>query len=127
MKVELPLAEVIDKITILRIKAARIEDPARLHNVREELRTLEATWAAESAVQLADLEGMAELLGVNERLWDVEDALRLLERAQRFDAEFVALARSVYVLNDERAAWKRRINDRLGSRLVEEKSYQPYR
>lgn len=127
MKVELPLAEVIDKITILRIKAARIADPARLVNVRAELRTLEDTWAAEGSVPLAALEGLAELQAVNERLWDVEDALRLLERDQRFDAEFIELARSVYILNDERAAWKRRINDRLGSRLVEEKSYQPYR
>ena len=127
MKVELPLAEVVDKITSLRIKAARIADPARLVNVRAELATLEATWADESSVQLIDLGEMVELQAVNERLWDVEDALRVLEKSQRFDAEFVALARSVYVLNDERALWKRRINDRLGSRLVEEKSYQPYR
>ena len=111
----------------MRIKAARIADPARLVNVRAELRTLEDTWAAEGSVPLAALEGLAELQAVNERLWDVEDALRLLERVQRFDAEFIELARSVYILNDERAAWKRRINDRLGSRLVEEKSYQPYR
>ena len=127
MKVELPLAEVVDKITILRIKAARIADPARLVNVRAELATLEETWADESSVQLIELGEMVELQAVNERLWDVEDALRVLEKAQRFDAEFVGLARSVYVLNDERALWKRRINDRLGSRLVEEKSYQPYR
>ena len=126
MKVEVPLGEVVDKITILRIKAAQIRDEARRGNVLRELTTLEAAWSEEQG----PVDGLAELAAlqdVNQRLWDVEDALRDLERAQRFDADFVALARSVYVLNDERAAVKRRINDRLGSRLVEEKSYQPYR
>lgn len=126
MKVEVPLGEVVDKITILRIKAAQIRDEARRANVLRELTTLEAAWAEEQG----PVDGLAELPAlqdVNQRLWDVEDALRDLERAQRFDADFVALARSVYVLNDERAAVKRTINDRLGSRLVEEKSYQPYR
>ena len=126
MKVEVPLGEVVDKITILRIKAAQIHDAARRANVLRELTTLEAAWAEEQGPvdRLAELPALQD---VNQRLWDVEDALRDLERAQRYDADFVALARSVYVLNDERAAVKRQINDRLGSRLVEEKSYQPYR
>lgn len=126
MKVEVPLGEVVDKITILRIKAAQIHDPDRRANVLRELVTLEAAWADEQGPVDA-LEELLPLQDVNQRLWDVEDALRDLERARRFDADFVALARSVYVLNDERAAVKRRINERLGSRLVEEKSYQPYR
>ncbi len=126
MKVEVPLGEVVDKITILRIKAAQIHAPARRANVLRELATLEAAWA-EAHGPVDDLDELQALQDVNQRLWDVEDALRELERAQRFDGDFVALARSVYVLNDERAIVKRRINERLGSRLVEEKSYQPYR
>lgn len=126
MKVEVPLGEVVDKITILRIKAVQITEPARHANVRRELETLEAAWADEQG-PIDALDELNALQDVNQRLWGVEDALRDLERAQRFDENFVALARSVYVLNDERAAVKRRINERLGSRLVEEKSYQPYR
>ena len=64
---------------------------------------------------------------MNEALWDIEDQIRDKELAQRFDAGFIELARAVYVTNDERAAIKKRINTLLGSRIVEEKSYQPYR
>jgi len=67
------------------------------------------------------------LLAVNEALWDIEDRIRLKERAQEFDQDFIELARSVYFRNDERAAFKRAINLKLGSQLVEEKSYQDYR
>ena len=126
MKIEVPLGEVVDKITILRIKAARIGDEAKRANVRRELHELESAWEAARG-PVDGLEELDPLQAVNQRLWDVEDELRVLERAQRFDAHFIALARSVYVLNDERAAVKRRINERLGSALVEEKSYQPYR
>jgi hypothetical protein len=116
--------ELLDKLTILRIKAARIADAEKLANVRRELALLEAAWreaASERAAQLAEAE--AALARVNAALWDVEDALRAREAAQRFDAEFVALARSVYRHNDERAAIKRRVNLQLGSALIEEKSY----
>ena len=67
------------------------------------------------------------LAAVNARLWDIEDEIRVLERKQQFDAAFIALARSVYIENDERAAIKKRVNVALGSALIEEKSYQPYR
>ena len=119
--------ELLDKITILRIKSARMSDAAKLANVRHELRLLEQTWrsALPAGADLAS-EGR-ELEAVNARLWDVEDQLRELEAAQRFDARFIELARAVYISNDERAAIKKRINTRLGSALVEEKSYQPYR
>src|SRR5881394_2889339 len=86
--------ELLDKITILRIKQVRIPDAAKL---------------------------------VNERLWDIEDRIRDKEAKQTFDRDFIELARAVYVCNDERAAIKKRINLQLGSRLVEEKSYKPYR
>ncbi|KZC44067.1 UNVERIFIED_ORG: hypothetical protein RHOFW104R5_05100, partial [Rhodanobacter sp. FW104-R5] len=88
---------------------------------------LNATWAGDAASR-TDISGeRARLLAVNELLWDIEDRIRLKERAQAFDAEFIELARAVYFRNDERAAFKREINLKLGSQLVEEKSYQDYR
>ncbi|WP_108471380.1 DUF6165 family protein [Rhodanobacter thiooxydans] len=119
--------ELIDKITILEIKSRRITDAAKLTNVRNELDLLNATWASDAASQTDISDERARLLAVNELLWDIEDRIRLKERAQAFDAEFVELARSVYFRNDERAAFKREINLKLGSQLVEEKSYQDYR
>ncbi len=124
--VPVSFGELIDKITILEIKSARISDKAKLENVRTELGMLEQSWqkSPASATDIADLK--AELRAVNERLWVIEDDIRIQEMQQRFDAEFVKLARAVYFENDERARIKRRINERLGSTLVEEKSYQDY-
>jgi hypothetical protein len=119
--------ELIDKITILEIKSRRITDEAKLANVRNELDMLNATWANSAASQIDISDERARLLAVNEALWDIEDNIRLMERAQTFDAAFIELARSVYFRNDERAAFKREINQKLGSELVEEKSYQDYR
>jgi hypothetical protein len=119
--------ELLDKITILRIKSARMDDAAKLVNVRHELGLLEGTWrtAVPAGVDLAAEE--RALAAVNAKLWDVEDRLREQEGAQRFDQNFIELARAVYINNDERAAIKKRINIALGSVLVEEKSYQRYR
>jgi hypothetical protein len=119
--------ELLDKITILRIKSARIEDAGRLANVRRELALLEHNWrqSVPSAGELADDE--AALERVNTQLWDIEDQIRRLEAQQCFDAGFIELARSVYQRNDERAAIKHRINLKLNSAIIEEKSYQPYR
>jgi hypothetical protein len=119
--------ELVDKITILRIKAARIGDAAKLHNVRVELEALESTWRHCGAPIESVAADEAALQKVNEALWDIEDRIRDKERERRFDAEFIELARAVYVTNDERAAIKKRINLALGSRLVEEKSYANYR
>jgi hypothetical protein len=119
--------ELLDKITILRIKSARMTDAAKLANVRLELSLLEKTWrdSVDAAVDVSAEE--RALQAVNERLWVVEDDIRDKERAQAFDARFIELARAVYVENDERAAIKKRVNTKLGSRIVEEKSYKPYR
>jgi hypothetical protein len=119
--------ELIDKITNLEIKSRRIADAAKLANVRNELDLLNATWANDAASQTDIADERARLLAVNELLWDIEDKIRLKERAQAFDQEFIELARAVYFRNDERAAFKREINLKLGSQLVEEKSYQDYR
>lgn len=125
--VPLSPGELLDKITILRIKAARMRDGGQLRNVREELELLSATWRDCGGAARCPAEEEQALQAVNEKLWDIEDRIREKESAQRFDGEFVELARAVYLSNDERAAIKRRINIRLGSRLIEEKSYAPYR
>ncbi|MFC7301676.1 DUF6165 family protein [Cognatiluteimonas weifangensis] len=119
--------ELLDKIAILQIKSERMTDPDKLANVRNELSALERTWLAHPAASgdIADLR--ARLKAVNERLWGIEDEIRIKEKAQAFDAEFIRLARSVYVENDERARIKKAINLALGSTYVEEKSYQDYR
>jgi hypothetical protein len=127
LSVPVSYGEVIDKITILEIKAARIGDPAKVANVRTELDLLERTWTAFPASRTDIAAERGELRAVNEALWDIEDRIRAKEKAKAFDAEFIELARSVYFRNDERAAVKRAINDRLGSTLVEEKSYADYR
>ena len=119
--------ELFDKITILRIKVARIQDAAKLANVKLELALLEQTWRDwGGTAQDVSLDERA-LQNVNERLWDIEDRIRDKEAKQCFDRDFIELARAVYVSIDERAALKKRINLQLGSRLVEEKSYRQYR
>lgn len=124
--VPLSPGELLDKITILRIKTARILDAAKLANVRLELELLEMTWR-DSHFAAGDIaRDERALQEVNERLWDIEDRLREKEARQIFDREFIELARAVYHSNDERAAIKKRINLTLGSRLMEEKSYQGY-
>lgn len=129
--VPVSFGELLDKIAILQIKAERITDPAKLGNVRNELSALESVWLAHPAASSDAGLGIAELRqrlkAVNERLWDIEDDIRLKEKAQAFDEEFVRLARSVYFENDERARIKKAINLALGSAYVEEKSYQDYR
>lgn len=124
--VPLSPGELLDKITILRIKTARMTDGARLRNVRVELELLTETWRNCGCAARSLAEDEQALQAVNERLWDIEDRIREKESAQRFDGEFIELARAVYLCNDERAAIKRRISVRLGSRLIEEKSYAPY-
>jgi hypothetical protein len=123
IRVPISPGELLDKLTILRIKAQRIADPEKQANVARELALLEATWRSEVPAAGELREEEAALARVNAALWDVEDALREREAAARFDADFVALARSVYRHNDERAAIKRRVNLKLGSALIEEKSY----
>ncbi|HKU15418.1 MAG TPA: DUF6165 family protein [Steroidobacteraceae bacterium] len=126
IKVPISPGELVDKITILEIKSARMTDPAKLANVRTELALLQETWRA-SAHATHDIAAQWDALRkINEKLWDVEDLLRDKERARTFDQEFIELARAVYFTNDERAAVKRDINTRLGSKIVEEKSYAKY-
>lgn len=118
--------ELVDKITILRVKAARIGDTAKEANVRKELALLEATAARELPAS-AEIDRLtAELAEVNGALWDIEDGKRDCERRKDFGEAFVKLARAVYIENDRRAAIKRAINEAAGSEIVEEKSYGAY-
>ena len=124
--VEIAPGELIDKIAILEIKIARIADAAKLRNVRAEWETL--TRARDAAIASSpEIEAeTAALKRANETLWEVEDHIRECERNKDFGPRFVELARSVYVTNDARARIKRRLNELLGSRLIEEKSYASY-
>jgi len=118
--------EVVDRLTILEIKSQRIKDAAKRANVHVELASLAK--AAKGAIPDTDeMRGLrAELKAINEKLWVIEDDIRDCERQGDFGAAFVALARSVYRTNDQRAGLKRRINEALGSDLIDEKSYAPY-
>ena len=126
IRVPVSYGELIDKITILEIKSERIGDPAKRANVGVELDLLNATWGGDPVSRTDIADERAKLRAVNEALWDIEDHIRIKEKVKAFDAKFIELARSVYIRNDERAAIKRAINEKLGSTLVEEKSYQDY-
>lgn len=118
--------ELIDKITILAIKLERIDDAAKLENIRREMDFLART-RAEGLPDSDELDALTETLKqVNERLWQIEDDIRACEAAGDFGPRFIELARAVYINNDERARAKRAINELLGSDIIEEKSYQPY-
>ena len=121
--IETSPGELLDKITILEIKVERISDPDKLRNVRIELEELRVTRdrCISPSSELSAL--AAELRVVNETIWNVEDEIRGCEAAHDFGVRFTALARAVYTNNDRRAALSARINEHLGSRIVEEKSY----
>lgn len=124
--VPVSFGELLDKISILQIKSERIDDAAKLANIHAELSALDKTWMAHPAAVKDIARLRADLKAVNERLWGIEDNIRLQDKAQAFNEDFVALARSVYLQNDERARIKKAINLALGSSYVEEKSYKDY-
>ena len=126
IKVELSVGELIDKISILQIKAERIIDRSKLENINKELDVLMSLWK-DSINSNNNLESeINDLKAINEELWDIEDKIRDKERNQVFDKGFIELARAVYITNDKRADIKRIINSKTGSELIEEKSYSDY-
>lgn len=126
IRVELSVGELLDKISILQIKAERIVDPAKLENINKELDVLMSLWR-DSAYSNNNLESETnELKAINEELWAIEDKIRDKERNRVFDKGFIELARAVYITNDKRADIKRIINSKTGSELTEEKSYNDY-
>ena len=120
------IGELVDKITILEIKAQRLRDPRKRDAVSKELSLLnEIDYAmGERGVTINAVKD--ELRQVNEALWDIEDRIRDCEREQSFGEEFIQLARAVYKTNDRRAELKRRINEISGSALMEVKSHAVY-
>ena len=126
LQVPVSVGEVLDKITILQIKLAHISDANKRVNIQNELDALLPLVAGDGFIT-DEIQGlMAELKSVNEALWNIEDDIREKEAAKSFDAEFIKLARAVYVTNDKRAEIKKQINLATGSALIEEKSYESY-
>jgi hypothetical protein len=124
--IEVGAGELIDKITILKIKAQRMTDPVKLKNVNHELEVLDRA-RTENLAQSDELDRQENALReVNEALWVIEDDIRACEAARDFGPRFIELARSVYIQNDQRAAIKKAINALCGSSIVEEKSYTEF-
>lgn len=126
IKVDVSVGEFIDKLTILHIKSEKITDKTQLQNILNEKTVLEAEWD-KSLYKDIDIESEKQALQkINLSLWEIEDAIRDKEKADKFDEEFIELARSVYITNDKRAKVKKEINKITNSSLVEEKSYSDY-
>ena len=121
------VGELIDKITILEIKAEKIKDENKLKHINYELQLLNREWETSEFVSTDISNERQQLKKVNEKMWKIEDKIRLKEAAAEFDDEFIQLARSVYYTNDERANIKRQINTKLNSDMFEEKSYADYK
>ena len=124
--VPMPWGELFDKITILEIKLEKLQDQEALAHVAEEHRALCIISEARLADDPQIMQLSAQLKDINQKLWDIEDQIREEERAKRFGKTFIALARAVYLTNDERARLKREISLSLGSNLIEEKCYAAY-
>jgi hypothetical protein len=122
MLVEVSIGEVLDKVSILSIKLNKIEDTDKLRNVSKELSYLNKQLP--KGILEDDL--YTKLCGVNMRLWEIEDDIRVCEKHGDFNFNFIRLARAVYHRNDERADIKKQINLKYGSEFVEEKSYKTY-
>ena len=128
LTIEISPGELLDKISILELKLLRIKDKEKLRNIQKEFDTLNPQVVELFEKHDSQLQNhYLELANINGQLWDIEDWIRDCEREKRFDAEFIQLARSVYVTNDRRSDVKKIINTITGSELVEEKSYKEYK
>jgi hypothetical protein len=123
MKIEVSVGEIVDKLSILRIKSLNIKDESKLENIRKEYEYLSDIVFKELKI---DIDDFNELVFINNKLWVIEDDIRDKERVKEFDEDFIFLARQVYRVNDERAKFKKYINEKYGSEFVEEKSYAEY-
>lgn len=124
VKIPVSFGELIDKITILRIKESKITDKEKLKHVQNELRSLVSYFSFHSTIDIVNEFTQLEI--VNKKLWDIEDKLRIKESKREFDEEFIELARSVYFTNDKRAKLKKQINELTGSDIMEVKDYVEY-
>ena len=125
MKIEFSNGDIVDRYTILCIKKERISDIEKLKNIQREHDVLEK--ALDELNISKEEELCIKLKTVNEKLWEIEDKIRIQDKQREFDNDFVQLARSVYFTNDERAFLKREINILTKSLLMEEKEYQNYK
>ena len=124
--IEVSVGEFLDKLTILEIKAERIGNLEKLENINKELSKLRETWSSSTFSNINIDDELNELRSINVQLWEIEDEIREKEALQELDDRFIQLARSVYFTNDKRADVKRILNNKLGSALLEEKSYSDY-
>lgn len=122
--INVSIGELFDKYSILEIKSERIDDPLKLKHVLNELEILK-NYILNHNIQLEETV-FDELKNINEKLWIVEDNIRLKEDKKEFDSEFIELARSVYILNDKRSYIKNKINNLLNSNIIDIKSYKSY-
>jgi hypothetical protein len=123
MEIEVSIGEIVDKLSILRIKKNNITDENKLVNINKEYDYLYHKVFQELKIDTSDF---YEMVMVNEILWAVEDSIRDKERNKQFDQDYIEMARSVYITNDRRADIKRKINEKYSSEFIEEKSYKPY-
>ena len=123
MKIEVSIGEIVDKLSILQIKKDNINDESKLINIKNEYLYLHEIVFADLNINIDDY---TFLLDINKQLWNIEDQIRIKEKKQEFDNEFIELARSVYITNDKRAELKKEINIKYGSKFTEEKSYEKY-
>lgn len=124
MKVEISIGELVDKVSILDIKLNKIKDKAKIKNIQNEFLLLKKCMI-KTGIDLESDEYL-RLKKTNQILWDVEDKIRIKEKKQLFDNEFIQIARSIYFENDKRAQIKKEINLKFDSTLVEEKEYIDY-
>jgi len=124
--VPISLGELYDKITILEIKKEKISDDNKLKNIKKELEELSMILNKIWDKVGIDNVMFVHIKDINKKLWDVEDELRLKEKAHEFDEKFIQLARGVYFWNDKRANVKKEINLKYGSNIIEEKQYTDY-
>ena len=130
MNINIPISagELLDKLSILEIKQEKINDTKKLKNINFEYDTLKDLSTAIKSKDVETFESLyTQLLGVNNKLWEIEDSIRVLEVEKRFDEDFISLARSVYFTNDDRFDLKKKINEHFGSEVAEEKQYIEYK
>ena len=126
IKIPVSSGELIDKISILKIKRKKIINKSKLRNINKELSLLNKIYKNNFKKNKKILLYEKKLIKINKKLWDVEDKIRLLESKKNFNQKFIDLARAVYINNDQRSEIKKKINELTGSPLIEEKSYKSY-
>ena len=127
IQINISVGELIDKITILQIKKEKIANLEKVKKVSYELELLEQSLNSFETSKTDELKNlMTELKKINQKLWKIEDDIRLLEKNKKFDDNFIKLARSVYITNDERFEVKNKINKLFSSEIEEVKSYEQY-